>query len=247
MDYNLTAWICIATAALLVGFSKTSVGGFGILAIPLMAIGFPGKESTGMLLPLLVFADLLAVIYYRRGCDWKVLFRFFPLTALGVLIGYFILDKVSDRVFNLMLGITILAMLALGIVTEKVKLGAAGQWGSAVLFGLLAGIATMMANAAGPLLGIYFLQLGLDKGAFVGTRSWYFLLLNVFKLPFSASIGLITPDSLVLNAACVPLVILGGWIGVKVIDRLNDRVFRHITRGAAVFAAGHLIYASVVP
>lgn len=245
MDYGSTAYLCIAIAALLIGFSKTSVGGFGILAIPLMAIGFPGKESTGVVLPLMVFADLLAVVYYRRHCDWKVLLTFFPITAVGVLIGFFILDKVPDRVFNLVLGVTILAMLGLGIVTENISLRATHRWGQTVLFGLLAGIATMLANAAGPLLGIYFLQLGLDKTAFVGTRSWYFLLLNVFKLPFSASIGLITPDSLALNATCIPLVILGGWIGVKVIKVMNDRVFRHITRGAAVFAAGHLIYTSV--
>jgi uncharacterized protein len=246
MDYNLSAYICIAIAALLIGFSKTSVGGFGILAIPLMAIGFPGKESTGVILPLLVFADLLAVLYYRRGCDWSVLIRFFPLTAVGVLIGYFILDKVPDRVFNLMLGVTILAMLGLGIVTEKIRMSAAHRWSQTVLFGVLAGIATMLANAAGPLLGIYFLSLGFDKAAFVGTRSWYFLLLNAFKLPFSASIGLISLDSLALNAACIPLVIFGGWIGVRVINIMNERVFRHITRGAAVFAAGHLIYTSLV-
>jgi uncharacterized membrane protein YfcA len=245
MDYSLTAYICIAIAAVLIGFSKTSVGGLVILAVPLVAIGFPGKQSTGIILPLMVFADLLAVIYYRRDCNWRVIFKFFPLTAVGVGIGYLILNSIPNHIFNIVLGITIIVMLLVGMLVERVKLSPVAQWSYTIVVGLLVGISTMLANAAGPLLGIYFLQLGMDKKGFIGTRSWYFLLLNAFKLPFSASLGLVTVDSLMLNAMCIPLALLGGYIGYRLIGFLNENVFKRCIQGAALLAACHLIYSGL--
>jgi uncharacterized membrane protein YfcA len=70
-------------AALLVGFTKTSVGGVGILAVLLMALAIPGKASPGVLLPMLIVADIFAVIYYRRHCNWGILLKLFPMTAVG--------------------------------------------------------------------------------------------------------------------------------------------------------------------
>ncbi|WP_370681973.1 sulfite exporter TauE/SafE family protein [Comamonas sp. GB3 AK4-5] len=245
MDYSATAYICIFLAAILIGFSKTSVGGLVILAVPLVAIGFPGKQSTGIILPLMVFADLLAVLYYRRDCDWRVILKFFPLTAAGVGIGYLILDAIPNKVFDLVLGVTIIVMLLTGMVVERVKLGQIAQWSYTIVVGLLVGVATMLANAAGPLLGIYFLQLGMDKKGFIGTRSWYFLLLNAFKLPFSASIGLITADSLILNVMCIPLALLGGYIGYRLIGILNENIFKRCIQGAALIAAAQLIYSGI--
>jgi uncharacterized membrane protein YfcA len=242
MDYSLTSLVCIAVAAVLIGFSKTSIGGLVILAVPLMAIGFPGKDSTGIILPLMVFADLLAVLYYRRDCDWGVILRFFPLTAIGVFIGYLIMDHIPDDVFNVVLGIIIVIMLVMGIVTENVKLKPAGAASYTVFVGLLVGIATMMANAAGPLLGIFFLQFGLNKAAFIGTRSWYFLILNAFKVPFSASMGLITWESLWLNALCIPLLGLGAWVGFKIIGYVNETIFKRCIQAASAVAAMYLMY-----
>jgi len=225
----------------LVGFTKTSVGGIGILAVLLMALAVPGKASPGVLLPMLIVADIFAVIYYRRHCDWKILIRIFPATAVGIIVGYVIVDALPGQVFERVIGGIILAMLVLGLVIEKRQpaFSAGGLWAAVV--GLVAGVVTMIANAAGPVFGIYLLQLGLNKQSFVGTRSWLFLVLNIFKIPFSASLGLITVDSLYLNLMTVPLIFLGAYLGFKVLKLINLELFKWLIRLAALVAALRLI------
>jgi len=231
----------VVAAALLVGFTKTSVGGVGILAVLLMALAVPGKASPGVLLPMLVVADVFAVIYYRRHCDWKILFRIFPATAIGIAVGYLIVDAIPGGIFERVIGGIILAMLVMGLWIEmrRPAFSSGGLW--AALVGLVAGIVTMIANAAGPVFGIYLLQLGLNKQSFVGTRSWLFLVLNIFKVPFSASLGLITVDSLLLNLASVPIIFIGAYLGFKVLKLINLELFKWLIRLAALVAAFRLI------
>lgn len=242
---NVLPYAYLFAAALLVGFSKTSVGGMVILAVPLVALGFPSKESTGLLLVLMVFADTLAVLYYRRSCNWSLTLRFFPITAFGVILGYFLMDAVSVRTFNIILGAIIAGMLLVGWVIDRRDFPIKDSFAYAVLIGIIVGLATMMANAAGPLLGIYFLQLGLEKKEFIGTRSWYFLVLNGFKVPFSVSLGLIDANTLVLASMYVPVILLGAGIGCVVIDRINASVFKICIRAAAGIAAATLIASSL--
>jgi len=241
MDISYIALTYLLVSAFIVGFSKTSVGGLGIIVVLLMALVFQGKESVGLLLPMLVVADLIAVVIYKKDCDWRIIAKIFPLTAIGVFIGYFIIDLISQEIFNVALGVVILCMLILGQILEWKKFEARDNKYLTVLIGLLAGIATMVANAAGPLLAIYFLQLALPKEKFVGTRSWYFLLLNVFKLPFSANLGLITYESLKLNLISLPFIILGAYIGVKFLASINMSTFSVLIKIASLIACVKLI------
>lgn len=242
MDLDLLAWMYFIVSALIVGFSKTSVGGMGIIVVLLMALAFPAKESVGVLLPMLIVGDIIAVIFYKRDCNWKIIARIFPLTAVGVLFGYFIVDIIEKDVFNVVLGLVILLMLILGIMIEKRNLSFSNSKIFIVIVGILAGIATMVANAAGPLMAIYFLQLGLSKKDFVGTRSWYFLLLNIFKLPFSASLGLITFNTLTLNMLSIPLIVFGAFIGVKFLQKINMDIFKWLIRVSAAIVALNLLF-----
>ncbi len=236
-------------AALIVGFTKTSVGGMGILAVLLMALAFPGKASPGILLPMLVVADIFAVIYYRRSCQWHVLVKIFPLTAIGIVIGYFIVDLIPFHIFQIVLGIIILAMLGMEVTlswagskaTAPVKADMSNHSLITYITGLIAGIATMIANAAGPIFGIYMLRMGLKKAEFVGTRSWFFLIINLFKLPFSANLGLITTQSLTLNLLAVPVILLGAWAGYLFLKLIDLTMFKWLIRAAVLFAAIRLI------
>lgn len=242
MDLSLIQYIYIGIAALIVGFTKTSVGGVGILAILLMAMAIPGKASPGILLPMLLLGDIFAVIYYHRECQWKILLKIFPLTAVGVVIGYFTVDIIPAEVFEKVLGIIILIMLSLEIILARRKQAFQGNWFTTSIIGIMAGIATMIANAAGPIFGIYLLQMGLTKSEFVGTRSWFFLILNIFKLPFSAGLGLITVDTLTLNLMFVPIILLGAFIGFKVLKLINIKIFKGFIRVAVLIAAIRLIF-----
>ena len=231
----------LLAAAAIVGFTKTSVGGVGILAVLLIALAFPGKASPGILLPMLIIADIMAVIYYRRDCQWKIIWRLLPLTIVGVVGGYFIVDQVPVAIFEKFLGIIILAMLGLSLAIE----GRSTAIGDSRLFtgivGAIAGASSMVANAAGPIFGIYLLQKGLNKQEFVGTRSWFFLMMNIIKVPFSIQLGLINTQTLTLNTYSIPFILGGAFIGVKVLGMINLTLFKWLIRVAVVIAAVRLI------
>ncbi|OUS07253.1 hypothetical protein A9Q96_08130 [Rhodobacterales bacterium 52_120_T64] len=225
-------------AALLVGFTKTSVGGVGILAVLLMALAIPGKASPGVLLPMLIVADVFAVIYYRRHCNWSILLKLFPMTAVGVVVGYFAVDLVPVEVFENVIGATILFMLGIELLVPKRRDAPAAL---TAFVGIFAGISTMVANAAGPIFGIYLLQKGLPKNEFVGTRSWFFLLVNVFKIPFSANLGLVTVETLKLDLMFVPVLFVGAYLGYKVLGMLNMTAFKWLIRAAVLLSATKLL------
>jgi len=242
LDFTLIQYLTIGLAALIVGFTKTSVGGVGILAILLMAIAIPGKGSPGVLLPMLLLGDIFAVIYYHRECQWKILFKIFPLTAVGIVIGFLSVNAIPSDIFERVLGIIILTMLFLEIgMSYRGKKIEGGFFVTSVI-GIMAGIATMIANAAGPIFGIYLLQMGLTKEEFVGTRSWFFLIINLFKLPFSAGLGLITVDTLKLDLMFVPVILLGAYIGFRVLKIINIKLFKRFIRAAVMIAAVRLIF-----
>ena len=226
-------------AALLVGFTKTSVGGVGILAVLLMALAIPGKASPGVLLPMLIVADIFAVIYYRRHCNWSILLKLFPMTAIGVIIGYFAVDLVPVEVFEKVIGATILFMLGFEILVPKRREAPAIL---TAFVGMFAGISTMVANAAGPIFGVYLLQMGLPKKEFVGTRSWFFLLVNIFKIPFSANLGLVTVETLKLDLMFVPVIFVGAYLGYKFLGMINMAAFKWLIRAAVLLSATKLLF-----
>lgn len=241
IDLTTTHYIYIALAALLVGFSKTSVGGVGILAVLLMALAIPGKGSPGVLLPMAILADIFAVLYYRRHCQWKILLRLVPLTAIGVFFGYLLVDIIPIDIFQPVLGFIILSMLAIEVFLPKNNASINNPLLTGFV-GIFAGIATMIANAAGPIFGVYLLRMGLNKSEFVGTRSWFFLLLNLFKIPFSISLGLITPETLKLDLMFIPAIIVGAFLGYIFLKHINMFVFKWLIRTVVILAATRLIF-----
>ena len=107
--------------------------------------------------------------------------------------------------------------------------------------GLIAGTTTMLANAAGPVMGLYLLAVALPKEAFVGTGAWFFLLINCIKVPFSAQLGLISGNSLAFNALLVPLIVLGLFLGRFVVARLPQKWFDTLILVFALFASAKLL------
>ena len=237
MELSYLVLFYLFLSSFLAGFSKTSVGGLGIIVVLLMALAFDAKTSVGILLPMLIVADAFAVFYYKKDCDYALLKKIFPTTALGVVLGYFIMDNLDKDIFEKTLGFVILLMLLLGAYLENKTIKPYQNNIILIVVGLGAGIATMLANAAGPLLAIYFLQLGLNKNTFVGTRSMYFLILNLFKLPFSAGLGLITLETLTLNMYFIPVIVLGAYFGIKFLKMINMSIFKTLIRFASVIVA----------
>jgi hypothetical protein len=222
--------VLAVAAAVVVGFSKTGVPGAGIFAVALMAMVFPAKQSVGIILPLLITGDIVAVVYYRRTVVWKHLIVLIPWVLAGIVLGFFVMERIEDRPLSILLGVLILALLLLHLLKDRLeqKLNfqlTQSSWFQASM-GILAGFATMVGNVAGAITSIYFLSKGLQKNAFIGTGAWFFLAVNLIKVPFNAYLGMIDADVLLFAAWMVPAILLGTWFGVKVVPRLSQSYFQ---------------------
>ena len=241
-------YLVIGLCALMVGLAKTGIPGLAILAIPLLAHVIPAKESSGFMLPMLIFGDIFAVLYYHRHAVWPHLVRLVPWTLTGVVTGALAMKYLTDKEVGPLIGWIVIAMLALGwwrarkakAIEEAVGSGSLPWWVSGAL-GFLAGFTTMVANAAGPVMAIYLLAMRLPKNEFLGTGAWFFLAVNWIKVPFSVGLGLITWQSLGINALVFPIIAVGAFVGVRVQKRIPQRAFDIVVQVLAVAAAVKLV------
>jgi uncharacterized membrane protein YfcA len=244
MELPLASWIVGLTAAFLVGFSKTGVPGLGILIVPMLAVVFPGKMSVGALLPMLIVGDIMAIIRYRRHAQWSKLWRLFPFVALGMLPAALLLTRIPERPFKLLLGILVLLLISLELLRRRYKWE---KMPKSILFiafmGVLGGFATTMGNAAGPIMSVYLLSMGLKKKEFIGTNAWYFFIVNATKIPIFLRVGdMITPETLRFNLYGVPLIILGALLGYLALPRIPQKLFTGLVFSLGSVAALVLIW-----
>ena len=244
-DLNVTGWLVVGFCAFVVGVSKTGIPGLGILHVPLMAMVLPARQSTGILLGMLILGDLFAAGYYRRSAEWKHVVRLLPPALIGIVAGWQMMDLVTDKQLQPIIGIIVLAMLGLHYAR-------AHWWGQdapipthpwfALTLGFTAGVTTMMANAAGPVMVVYLLAMRLPKIAFVGTSAWFFFVVNWLKVPFSVHLTLISADSIKLNLLMLPLIALGSGAGIVFLRRIPQKAFNSLIQILAAAAALKLLF-----
>ena len=246
---NLEPWQIVLAffGALLVGVSKTGVAGFGILFVVMFANVIPAKQSSGFVLPLLIFGDVVAVWAYRKHAKWAHVWRLLPWTAAGVVLGYFAMGRIDDRQAKVMIGGIIIAMVVAHVWRRaRAKSAALAEYGMwvAPMVGVLAGFTTLVANAAGPLMAIYLLAMRLPKMEYVGTAAVFFLLLNCFKVPFMVNLGLITTGSFGFNLMLAPMVFLGTVLGRWLLPKINQRLFENLALGLSAVAGIRLLFST---
>jgi uncharacterized membrane protein YfcA len=226
-------WIFAALGAFLVGVSKAGITGLSILSIALFNHVFPSsKQASGLVLPLLIFGDFVAVFSYRKHTQWRYLWRLFPWTAAGVVLGYFTLGRISDHTARILVGWIIVCLVALSYwrkyVSKPSDQPPAFHWSVGAAIGMTAGFITLVANAAGPLMAVYLVAMRLPKMEYVGTAAVFFMLLNLFKVPFMVDLGLITTSSFGFNLALAPAVLLGALAGRWLLIRVNQNLFEQL-------------------
>ena len=234
MDITL---ICLLVGGLVTGFSKFSVGGMGLLILPILMIAFPGPEALGIIVPIYVITDLMAISMYRSQIAWGVVARLLSLGVLGVVLGGWLLSGVDAQQYTLMLGIMIVGILALGIVLDRRPASFMRHPFAAYLTGFLAGTISLIANAAGPIVSLFMLEQKLSKESYVSTRAWGFLFINLAKIPMLWYLGLMDWQSTLISLQCLPGLIIGAVIGYWVLRRLNLNQFKWLIRGMASIAA----------
>ena len=232
-------------AAVIVGTSKTSVGGLGAAAVALLANLMPAKESTAAVLLLLIVGDLVAVQIYHTDTDWRMLRRLLPAVLPGIGLGAVFLKLVPQSAMRMTLGLILIVMVALQLWQRQRRPTAGSDHelhpGYAVATGIGAGFTTMAANAGGPVMAMYLLAARVDKARFIGTGAWYFLLVNLSKVPFSAALGLYQVSTLWLTLMLLPAVLAGTWLGRVLARRLSQVTFERLTLAASTAAAVSLL------
>ena len=243
MNWDLWQWLLAIAGALAIGLAKTGIGGLGMLAVVIFANLMPAREASGVVPPMLCFADVVAVLAYRQHAQWKFLWKLFPWTAVGVVAGYFALGHINDRQASVLIGVIILVLLAVHLWRQRRRgeLAEHGAW-FAPTIGVLAGFTTLVANAAGPLMAIYLLAMRLPKLEYVGTGAVYFMLMNLFKVPFMLNLGLINPTSFSLNLWLAPAVLAGALLGRKILVRINQKLFEDLALVLAALAGVKLLF-----
>lgn len=223
-----TSTILAILAAFILGVSKSGVKGMGIVIVTLMALAFGAKASTGILLPMLIFADTMAVIYYRRAVRWDILLRFLPWMVIGILLAVWLGKDLPEDTFKQWMSIIIILSVINMYVFEKRDIShiAYGK-PFAIVCGVAAGFTTMIGNLAGAFSNLYFLALRIPKKAFIGTAAWMFFFINIFKLPFHIwSWKTIDTVSIWQSAQLFIFVAVGFAVGIRIVEKINEQAFR---------------------
>ena len=271
----------LASAAALVGLSKTALPGAGTIAVAVFAAVLPARSSTGALLVLLILGDLFAVWAYHAHADWTTLRRMVPAVLAGIGVGAFFLATADDAAVRRIIGVILLALVAVTLARRAgtrrrerrsgarsageaaaAPAGGAGAVSAAAFvpvapvapvvngagrrfetttYGVLAGFTTMVANAGGPVMSLYFLAARFSVNQFLGTAAWFFLAVNLAKTPFSISLGLISAESLRLDLVLAPAVVVGALVGRRLARRINQTLFDRLILALTILSASYLL------
>lgn len=237
-------WLLLAIGAVGIGVAKSGLAGFGVVHVLVFALVFGAKASTGVLLPLLIVGDVCAVWLVGRDVFWESVRRLMPPAILGIVIGWLLLDRLDEHVCRPVIGGLILALAAGQLVRmwrpDLLARVPHSRW-FAWMMGILTGVTTMLANAAGPVVALYLLAVSLPKSQLIATGAWFFLFVNLIKVPFSTNLGLIAPSTLAVNAVLTPGVVIGLFLGRSILRRLPQRAFETLVLCLTAVAAARLI------
>ncbi len=224
----LIMWLLAVSAVIILGVSKAGIKGISIILVTIMVFVYGGKNSTGILMPLLISADILAITYYRKYVQWKYLIKLLPAMVVGVFIGTFIGKDLPEVLFKQSMIAIILFSVAILLYWEKnPPKEVPDNWFFSSFLGLAAGITTMIGNLAGPFANIYFLSMRMPKNAFIGTAAWLFFIINLIKLPLHAFVwGTVNAESIKQTVSLIPAMFVGFILGASLVTRIKDDSYR---------------------
>lgn len=243
-DLSPLQWLLAALGAACIGIGKAGLSGMGLLPVIVFAFLFGARASTGIVLPMLLVGDVTAVRVFHQHARWDYIRRMLPPACIGVMVSAWYMRSLDEVVYKPIIGGIIFGLTVLQFVRMQKP-----QWFGRVphtrafawTIGLIAGGATMLANGAGPVFALYCLAVSLPKLELVGTSAWFFLILNGFKIPFSAALGLIHGSTLLLNLVLSPLIVAGLLFGRWLTRRIPQRAFDLMLLAFAALAAIRLM------
>lgn len=264
MELTTAQQLVLLLAGLIYGFTKTGILGLTSLLTPLLLYFFTPSQSLGIALPMLLFADLLALVVLRKSVSWRHVLLALPWALLGIFISWRFLNWIQGNMdldaANLLLQRLIAGMLSFVVVSGAVLRIVRSRRPAppeavdapptpmsrprflfASLVALLGGLITMIANNSAPAWVVYLMLFRLDKYHFLGTAAWIICIINMTKMPFSIQLGYVTWDTFRINLYMAPLVVVGVFLGRWVIGRISQKFFDNLVQALALSGALYLL------
>lgn len=247
-------------ATLVVAVSKSGFGGaMGALSLPVMLIAMPPGPALAVLLPVFLLCDFYVGWKYRRHTVRRLVVLMFVAACAGQLAGWLLFKQIDE---TLLLGfIGALAVFtgaryfyrfavpvaqSSGLTRQALRALRRKSAPRAGIWCGLSGLASFISLTGGIPAQVYLLPLQLPRMLFIGTMGWYFLLINLAKLPFFIELGLFNAASLTASLALAPLVPVGVACGMYLNRKISDAWFYHIAHGCLLLLGGRLIYNAMV-
>lgn len=228
---DLYFWIIAVLAVFIVALSKSGlVGSLGLVAVPMLSLVMPARDAAGMMLPLLLVMDAIAIWTYRKDCDWRILRIMLPGAAVGTLIGWALWSVVSDAMVLLFVGIVTMIFILDALLPLRKKLEGlppSRPWGA--FWGGFAGFTSFISHTGGPPFQIYTLPQKLPPVTYAGTTAFFFAIVNTAKLIPYFFLGQLNVSNLTHAAILAPLAVVGVIIGVYLVRRISVKRFYQIS------------------
>lgn len=245
---DLYFWTVAVLAVFIVALSKSGLlGSLGMVAVPMLSLVMPAREAAGMLLPLLLVMDAIAIWTYRKDADWRILKIMLPGAMAGTLIGWALWSFVSDAMVLLFIGIITLLFILDALLPIRKKLEGlppSKPWGT--FWGGFAGFTSFISHTGGPPFQIYVLPQRLTPVIYSGTTAFFFAIVNTAKLVPYFFLGQLNVTNLTHGAILAPLAVAGVMIGVWLVRRISVKRFYQLTYWLVFLLSLKLIYDGAV-
>jgi uncharacterized membrane protein YfcA len=236
-------WTIAVLAVFIVAMSKSGLPVPGMIAVPMLILVMPAREAAGMLLPLLLVMDAIAVWTFRKIGDWHILWLMLPGAIIGTLAGWALWSVVTDAIVELAVGIiTLLFVIDAWFPIRKQLEGLPPSRGWGTFWGGLAGFTSFISHTGGPPFQIYVLPRRLDPVTYSGTNAWFFAIVNSAKLVPYYFLGQLSLSNLQHDAVLAPVAIAGVLIGVFLVRRISTKSFYQLSYVLVFLLALKLIY-----
>ena len=244
MEINLFFILTVVPAIFLYGIAKSGLGGsISLISVPLMTLVMPLSQALAIILPILIFSDMVAVYRFRKEFDLSTLKLTVPFAGIGIFIGSLTFSHFSEDILKLIVGIMGFLFTAHYFLFKKNKDEKSKKnFLKGGICSTVAGFTSFCVHAGGTPTSIYLLPLRMKKEIYVGTRVIFFTFVNLIKLPFYLYLSMLNFQTFKQSMMLLPLAIIGIYVGYKILKIIDEKLFYNILYLMILATSSKLIY-----
>jgi uncharacterized protein len=233
-------------AVFIIGLSKGGFTAIGLLTVPIMALAVSPVRAAGILLPILVLTDVVAVIAYWRVYDAATLKIMLPGALFGLAVGWFAASSMNESYVRLIVGLISIMFVAQYFVAPRQRLAPrAYNVAQGSFWGALTGFTSFVSHSGGPPYQVYVAPLRQDPSLFAGTSVIFFAILNALKLVPYFYLGQFDRENLTTAAVLFPVAIPSTLLAVWLVKRFDPKRFYNLIYATILLVGIYLVAESL--